>query len=629
MSSNPSCRPTPIYSFALLFLAVAFCLISSFPAFARSTDSLFISTVDLGQFPKISLDVQLSAETFSAFPSLTTDQVRVIEEGNSITPDSVNKVEPGIQTILAVNAGSYMALDYQQKTLYQHTQEHIVDWLAQQPNNDRDDYSFTFNSGNIISHMINPQILIQSFSSFKPNLLSSVPSLQALSSALILAVDPLPRPAMQRVILYVTVSPDYAALQAFPSLIDQAARLGVKVFVWLIAPPDAVNSPNTPPLLQLANETGGDFFLYSGRETFPDLEPKVAYLRSFFQMEYSSLVRSSGSHQTAVKLMDAGNEWVSPQQSFQIELLSPNVFFLSPVTSIQRIWQKNPASKDLSLNPSSISFQVKTEFPDGHPRSLQRMELLVDGELVQEFTQGTFDLVTWVLSGVTNSGEYFLQIRGQDSLGFEFLTAKIPVEIQVDPAPRSFFSKVLDFLISGPVVAAVIILGSIATLAILIKKGKIKINLGKSKDQTAALKSLADPLTQPVAGIDNPRLDPVFSTGSNRSSVEKSLARLVRLNEITQEPLKGGIINIGKKEVTFGSDSRIVSVEISSPSVSPIHARIFFTASGAFRINDLNSSAGTWVNFAPVSAKGAALENGDLVHIGKLLYRFEVLNRSR
>jgi pSer/pThr/pTyr-binding forkhead associated (FHA) protein len=43
---------------------------------------------------------------------------------------------------------------------------------------------------------------------------------------------------------------------------------------------------------------------------------------------------------------------------------------------------------------------------------------------------------------------------------------------------------------------------------------------------------------------------------------------------------------------------------------------------GAFRLADEGSTAGTWVNYTPVSHEGTRLEHGDLIHFGRVGYRF-------
>jgi hypothetical protein len=619
--------PTTFTTTILVFFVLAMSIFPGMVVLAQTTTPVAISSVDISHFPSVSVDIQLSREINSPFPTLATDQVQVSEDGKAILPGSVNKIEPGLQTILALNAGTYMAIDYRLQTLYQHVQMQVLDWLALQSNSVRDDYSFTSNSGPIFSHVADPQILSQSLGGFKPNLLASVPSLQALSSAIAIATEPLPRQTMQRAILYITVLPDRASVQALPSLTAQATSLGVKVFVWLIAPSDLAESPNTLPLIKLAENTGGDFFLYSGPETLPNLENEFSNLRSYFQIQYTSLVRKSGTYDVSVKILGSGNEWNSPVQSFDINLLPPNIFFLSPMTSVHRIWEETPSSKQNILTPSTLTFQIKTEFPDGYPRSFLKTDFLVDGEIIQELTTQPYETFSWDISALENSGVHIIQVQGEDILGFKFQTSKIFVEFVVDPLPISVFSRILGFLTSGPVLATIIGLITIGTIiAIVLRTNR---NLSDKKKQPKPVLNFTDPLTQQVdfQTVSKPLNGNSAHPSPTLSLGEKPYARLVRLSEITQDTIPDAIVYITKKDVTLGSDPRVVSIGIPSSSVSPIHARIHLSDSGTFTINDLKSTAGTWVNFAPVSAKGASLENGDLVNIGKLLYRFEVLNR--
>jgi pSer/pThr/pTyr-binding forkhead associated (FHA) protein len=77
--------------------------------------------------------------------------------------------------------------------------------------------------------------------------------------------------------------------------------------------------------------------------------------------------------------------------------------------------------------------------------------------------------------------------------------------------------------------------------------------------------------------------------------------------------------------MTIGSDPKKVGTAIKQPSISPIHAQIRFTATGSAVLSDLGSENGTWVNYAPVSKKGTVLQHNDLVHIGKVAFRFELV----
>jgi predicted component of type VI protein secretion system len=63
---------------------------------------------------------------------------------------------------------------------------------------------------------------------------------------------------------------------------------------------------------------------------------------------------------------------------------------------------------------------------------------------------------------------------------------------------------------------------------------------------------------------------------------------------------------------------------LNDPSVDPLHARLIRQDDGAFRLSDEGSVAGTWVNYILVSPDGASLEHGDLLHIGRVTFRFSL-----
>jgi pSer/pThr/pTyr-binding forkhead associated (FHA) protein len=75
-------------------------------------------------------------------------------------------------------------------------------------------------------------------------------------------------------------------------------------------------------------------------------------------------------------------------------------------------------------------------------------------------------------------------------------------------------------------------------------------------------------------------------------------------------------------ELTFGSDTKQAVIALDDPSVEPLHARLWREENGTFYIEDFGSIAGTWVNYGSADENGMPLEHGDLIHIGKIGYRF-------
>jgi predicted component of type VI protein secretion system len=76
--------------------------------------------------------------------------------------------------------------------------------------------------------------------------------------------------------------------------------------------------------------------------------------------------------------------------------------------------------------------------------------------------------------------------------------------------------------------------------------------------------------------------------------------------------------------MTFGSDPRRAVVTLADASVCALHARLQQTSDNGFVLNDEGSLAGTWVNYACLNGQGRRLRHGDLIHFGRLTYRFEL-----
>lgn len=93
---------------------------------------------------------------------------------------------------------------------------------------------------------------------------------------------------------------------------------------------------------------------------------------------------------------------------------------------------------------------------------------------------------------------------------------------------------------------------------------------------------------------------------------------------ITTGPQEGHAIPLLLKEVTVGRATSNATWEIGlqDPSVSRPHARMRLVE-GAWVLYDLGSSNGTMINSSPVTEKGRALNDGDIITFGStmVLYR--------
>ncbi len=88
--------------------------------------------------------------------------------------------------------------------------------------------------------------------------------------------------------------------------------------------------------------------------------------------------------------------------------------------------------------------------------------------------------------------------------------------------------------------------------------------------------------------------------------------------------LKKAKFALTQQGIIIGSDPSQSTISVQAEGVSTQHTCLVRNDSGAVTISDLGSEAGTWVNYAPVSSRGLVLNDGDLVQIGSLTFRYRI-----
>ncbi|HEY47870.1 MAG TPA: FHA domain-containing protein [Anaerolineae bacterium] len=107
-------------------------------------------------------------------------------------------------------------------------------------------------------------------------------------------------------------------------------------------------------------------------------------------------------------------------------------------------------------------------------------------------------------------------------------------------------------------------------------------------------------------------------------SKQTSLPIEAYLIPINTEGHEGELIPLTGVEFIFGSDPSMTSAPLLDPSVAGIHARLTRQAAGDYLLRDQGSIAGTWINYELVSDEGYLLKHGDIIHIGRQVFRFRL-----
>lgn len=589
---------------------------------AQSTATAELSLVDAQGFPDVTALLHVFDAQGQPITGLKPTDMTLLEDGQPVPVRDLSESIPPAQVVVTINPGPALAVrDGEGIERFQRVTEALTNWAnAQKIVDNPDDLSLVSIAGPIITHA-KPNDWVVSLTAFQPDFRSTTPNVQSLMVALNTVNEPTPQPGMKRAILIVTPHMDEPNIDlTLDSLADQALASGVRVFVWFVDAELYFNSPSATAFNALALKTGGSYFAFSGLETLPDPATYFSPLHHLYSLNYTSKLTTSGEHTLAVQVNTSAGQIDSEDQSFQLDVQPPNpILVMPPAQIVRQAPPEDPFNKDILL-PDTQPIEIIIEFPDKHPRPLERTTLYVDGAPVAQNDAEPFDKFTWDLSGYTESAQHELVAEVVDSLGMSKASMSIPVMVTVVQAPtgvQAFLAHYRSYIAFGAVALTGVIL-----LAILLS-GRLRIKSRSERRETRKRKT--DPVTQPVAirqaeppskGKQAKR--PGWMRGER---VQDAPAYLTRVSP-EGEPLTSHPIPLIEKETTFGTDPVQAVYVLDHPSVAALHARIKRTEGDEFLLIDNGTVAGTWVNYEPVAQEGRILKHGDMVNFGQLFYRF-------
>ncbi|MEW5941720.1 MAG: FHA domain-containing protein, partial [Chloroflexota bacterium] len=232
------------------------------------------------------------------------------------------------------------------------------------------------------------------------------------------------------------------------------------------------------------------------------------------------------------------------------------------------------------------------------------------------------DRFTWDISAYAESGRHILKVEATDSLGLTGASLDTPVDVTVVRPVRTPLKILSDYryvIVSVVVgIAGVILIGTLLS-------GRVRLRSRRARRAERA--RFTDPVTQPVSiAATEPPTGPKKTPRRPRPlrGPTDAPAWLARLAPDGQAAPGSPILLLGP-EVKLGTNPVQADTVLDEPALSPLHALIRQDEAG-FRIFDQGSVAGTWVNYEIVTREGYPLKHGDRVHLGNLIYRFELKN---
>jgi hypothetical protein len=592
---------------------------------AQEGGQVSISPIDDTDFPTLNTYLDVRTAEGSFISDLGHQHVTVIEDGVRLDASRLDLLRSGAQFVLAVSPGDAFSIrDSHGVNRYDYLAEAIAAWANARGQTSSDDFSFLGRGGPEATHLSAINEWLSELAAYQPDEGGANSEFDTLARAIDIAADPAPRPGMGRAVLFITALPgqDVTAGVDLTGLTARANQFGVRVFVWLVAASEQFSSPGVGVLADLASGTGGSLFAFSGQEPIPDLESYLEPLRTTYYLEYGSRLTASGLHQVAVEVSREGWEALSLIQEFEFEVLPPSIAFVSPPSEISRTAPEERLNDPAAYSPKTLPLEVLIEFPDGHTRPIIRTSLTIDGVVVESHTTEPFEQFSWDLAPYTATGEHILVVEAEDSLELVSRSIETKVMVTLDIPPRSPWSIVSEN--RTPLAILSVVIAGAVLLLILVLGGRLRPGFVR---EFRRKRRRADPVTQPVSVRTEMPRRPTLETWMNRlpwpqrSSVPKAFAFLVPITESGDERSTPPL-SISRDEEIFGREPDQVTLVLADPSVEAVHARLVRNQEGEFRVMDEGSVAGTWVNYTPISREGVQLEHGDLVHFGRLGFRF-------
>lgn len=577
--------------------------ITSTSAWAQVRAAVAISPPDTQEFPLVRVLVSVKDNTGRRIPGLSAISFSAIEDDFLHSEVQVEEVLVGTRQVFVINTGPALRVrDSHGRSRFDFARSALVD-LWRQPQASLvgvDDLSLLTGDGLLVQHSQAAATLASALAFTEPSFEDTEVGLDLLLEGLDFSADAGEGASKPGNLVFITSLVPTAGELSLANAISRAREGGTSVYPVLLAAPESLEDPTVEDLRQLAEATGGEFVFFNPEAGLDFLAERVLESRVQYLLTYQSRVNQPGAHAVQVRVTGDGLEAISELRSFEVEVLPPEVAFIQPPLEILR-QSADPQIEPRALPPTSLPLSLLITFPDRHPRELRSSALLVDGEIVAQNQRAPFDQFEWDLQGYTSNGQHVLSAEVQDSLGLQGVSIEIPVEVRVEAASGGLTA--LQPAV-GPLaaIAAVVVAGSVLAIGLLA--------LGRrSKSERPVL-------------APKPRLNPLKRTRMQKEPVGQAEAHLVPVVP------RGPSVPLLGVDVVLGRDPSLAAIVLDDPSVDGMHARLIRQAGGRYLLRDQGSVAGTWVNYHLVPQAGAVLEHGDLLQLGRVEFRFEVVGET-
>jgi len=588
----------------LIWIIVVLMVPSYLPAFGQTETSLDVLAPEIEDFPVVSIQFKLDSKFVPDGTGLQTEQLTVLENEKPAQGLSLAKEYAGVYFILAINGARDLDLrDTFGISVYEKLSDGLIAWAFSRHDNFQDTWSLVNNEGTGIHNLDSPDDWVKALGDYQPNFRTMEPNLTSLETGIRLASERVVPFGVDKTLLYISPPPAAEEINAVNAFMEEARLAGLQVNVWMVGDELFLDNDQGKVLMNLANNTGGQFYRFMGVETLPDLETYLEHLGYTHTLTYDSGIRETGTYPVTLEVSFQEQIIRGESIPFYIEVSPPNPILVSPPVVITREAVIDEADQNI-WSPNTFEINIMVDFPDDHPREIAVSRLYVDGDIMTQQTAPPFEVLTWNLAELTESGEHTIQVEVEDEWGLSNRSIITPVQIEVvlpEPSPKIPFQQYGLAVVSLVLASAVIVL-----LIWLARRGWKVPHFKRSKAQLTGY---------PGSSSGKPS-DRLMLGG-------KIFATLIPLSSTTED-LDQSSLAITQNRVIFGTDPTQADIVLHQPDIAGLHADLY-VEHGSFWLRDLGSPLGTWVNYNRVGAEAVQIRAGDIIHFGKSGFRFTMV----
>jgi pSer/pThr/pTyr-binding forkhead associated (FHA) protein len=575
---------------------------------AQTAASAAITTVDTSAFPEVRAYLAVSGLEGSRVPGLSLSAFQISENNSPAAITNVSEEETGLQLAVVIESSNvFSRRDREALTRLDHVKTAVINFAVGETRpfmkDALDDVSLYAPEGPILEHSTVGGEIRNALISYQSDFLFETDLFGLIRQSLGAVTAEPPRLGMRREIVIFSSGIDASADAEVATLAAQAVAQNIVIHTVLVGPEGSEGAPAAENLKGLALLTGGSFRYFENPSSTTALWDALVSQRTQYRLVYRSRVAQSGQ-QTIIASVNVGGSIVtSSPAAYSVTIQPPLVSVLDLPAEIVRATDEAGADPT-TIEPRLQTLAVQVNFLDGLPRAVTKLQLLVDGAVVDERTSPPLDGVTWDLSGYGETAAHGVQVVAVDELGLEGRSDIANVLVRVNiPAPVARFAGPALLVLAGVGVLGVALIAVVFAIVVYVRRPTVITTV--VRDTSQRVKEFTEPfMPTPLRGSPHTR--------------SKAYLEMAAPDQDQPHPP----IELLGDNLRMGRDGTLAQIIFPDRSVSRLHARITEETDGVFFIYDEGSTSGTWVNYNQVPMTGQPLQHGDLINLGRVQLRF-------